>query len=70
MSKKEQRVNQKLDRIALDKVAVNEAINEWLERKWKETLQKTGLWTMRTLALLIFTALIIFVLHSEGWHKP
>ncbi len=54
----------------MDKVAVNEAINEWLDRKWKKSLQNIGLWILRAAALLLFTGLIKFVLNSEGWHKP
>lgn len=69
MSKKEKAVKQNLDQIDLNKIAVKEAIDEWMNRNWKKTEQNVGKWVIRLVALSIFSALIYFLLWANGWHK-
>lgn len=47
------------------KSAVKEAITEWMDAKF----QQFGKWSMTALTAAIFTALIYFVLKSNGWSK-
>lgn len=54
----------------IDKLAVKEALQEWLDKKWAETQQSIGKWVIRSLALLLFSAFIYLILWSNGWHKP
>jgi hypothetical protein len=54
----------------IDKLAVKEALQEWLDKKWDETCLKFGRWSIRALALLAFGAFVFFLLWANGWHKP
>lgn len=38
----------------IDKLAVKEAIDEWMDRKWAETQKSVGKWFIRLVALAVF----------------
>lgn len=52
----------------VEKMAIKEALQEWLDKKWEETCRQFGLWSIRTLALLAFVAFIYLLLWAYGWH--
>lgn len=53
----------------IDKLAVKEALQEWLDKKWDETCRNFGKWSIMTLGLLAFGAFVYFILWANGWHK-
>ena len=53
----------------IDKMAVREALQEWLDKKWEETCIQFGKWSIRALLLLGFGAFIYIILWANGWHK-
>lgn len=42
-----------------------EAFKEWLDEKFLQF----GKWSFRTISLLVFSAVVYFVLQMNGWHK-
>lgn len=65
-STKEKHIKRKLDQIEIQKMAFNEAFQEWLDRKWDEVDLKFGRWSRKGLSLLLFAAIIWFILKSQG----
>lgn len=54
------------ERIDITKIALKEAIKEWMDERIKEV----GRWSLRGIALATFGALIYFVLTHTGWNRP
>ena len=42
-----------------------EALNEWLDHKWSQF----GKWTMTGILVLLFGALVVFIMWSQGYSK-
>lgn len=53
------------ERKELFKEAVKEATREWLD----ETYQTIGRWTVRGIGAAVFSALIYFTLHWNGFNR-
>ena len=53
----------------IDKMAVREALQEWLDKKWDETCLQFGRWSLRLIGLAVFFAFIYLILWMNGWHK-
>ena len=67
----DRRVRDNLAHLEMDKMALKEGLQEWLDKKWDETCRIFGLWSIRTLGLLLFFAFIWLILKSQGWtFKP
>ncbi len=47
------------------KVALKEALKEWLDEKFAEL----GKWSVRTITVMALGALTYFILQVNGWHK-
>ncbi len=54
-----------MDDKELQKEAMKEALNEWLEAKWA----MLGRWTASGIAVAVFGALAYFYLTNTGWHR-
>ena len=64
---KDRRIRENLAKVELEKMALKEGLQEWLDKKWDETCRVFGLWSIRSLSLLLFVAVIWLILKSQGW---
>lgn len=55
-----------LERRAVMKEAVKEALREWLDDKFAEV----GKWSIRSAVALALAALVYWVLTTKGWTPP
>jgi hypothetical protein len=55
--------NGEIDQSLLIKAAFKEAASEWLDAKYAEI----GKWTVRALGAALLTAIITFIVYTNGW---
>lgn len=53
------------ERIEITKIALKEAIREWLD----ERLREVGRWSLRGIFAAAFAALVYFILTHTGWSR-
>ena len=63
----DRRIRENIAQVEREKMALKEGLQEWLDKKWDETCRIFGLWSIRALGLLLFTAAIWIILKSQGW---
>jgi hypothetical protein len=53
------------ERIEITKTAIREVLREWLD----DRIRDVGKWSLRGMALLVFGALLYFILTHTGWQR-
>jgi hypothetical protein len=55
---------------AVLKVAVKEALKEWLDEKWTVATSTFGKWALGAIAAAVLAAFLYLVLWANGWRQP
>lgn len=58
------------DRDAEMKIAVKEALKEWLDERWTRYTSSLGKWVLGIVAAGILAALVYLILWANGWRQP
>jgi uncharacterized iron-regulated membrane protein len=52
------------------KVAVKEAIKEFLEEKWRDVTSSLGQWVLGLIAAAALAGIVYFIAWANGWRQP